>query len=87
MNVLKDGQRTTTKGDKTVLLNRGKCTKTKRKHTHRYTYIYSSAKIVYAWTKLTQGNAKHPNKTYCIHQPLQRDHTESPIEWHVFACC
>lgn len=86
MDGLKDVQRTTTKGDKKII-SEGKWTKTKKKHTHRYTHLYSSAKIVTAWTELTQGNARHPNKTYCILQPLQRDYTESPLEWHVFVCC
>lgn len=87
MDGLKDVQRTTTKGDKKINWTEEKCTKTKKKHTHRYTHLYSSAKIVTAWTELTQGNAKHSNNTYCILQPLQRDYTESPLEWRVFVCC
>lgn len=30
------------------LITEGKCTKTKKEHIHRYTHIYSSAKIVSA---------------------------------------
>lgn len=62
------------------LKTEGKCTKTKKEHTHRCTHIYSSAKIVSAKTELTQENAKHRNKTRCIHQQLHRDHIESTIE-------